>query len=56
MESLAKLNQVIGVTVVFVSHDPDDARYATGLIHLADGKIAADVATEVAADAAGERP
>ena len=42
MESLTKLNQVLGVTVVFVSHDPDDARYATALIHLADGKIVAE--------------
>ena len=39
MESLAKLNQTLGVTVVFVSHDPDDAQYASALIHLSDGKI-----------------
>jgi len=42
MESLAKLNQALGVTVVFVSHEPDDARYATALVHLADGKITAE--------------
>jgi len=38
METLRKLNQTLGVTVLFVSHDPDDARYATQLIHLGDGK------------------
>jgi len=39
MRTLRTLNESLGVTVVFVSHDPDDARYATQLIHLADGKI-----------------
>jgi ABC-type lipoprotein export system ATPase subunit len=27
------------VTVVFVSHDPDDAQYASQLVHLSDGKL-----------------
>ena len=40
MRTLQKLNQELGVTVVFVSHDPDDAQYASQLVHLADGKIA----------------
>ena len=53
MESLTKLNQVLGVTVVFVSHDPDDARYATALIHLADGKIVAEQPAD--GKAAGEQ-
>ena len=29
MQTLRKLNETLGVTVVFVSHDPDDSRYAT---------------------------
>ncbi len=39
MQTLQRLNETLGVTVVFVSHDPDDARYATRLIHLSDGRI-----------------
>lgn len=39
METLCDLNRRLGVTVLFVSHDPDDARYATRVIHLADGKL-----------------
>jgi ABC-type cobalamin/Fe3+-siderophores transport system ATPase subunit len=27
------------VTIIFVSHDPDDKKYARGLIVLSDGKI-----------------
>jgi putative ABC transport system ATP-binding protein len=42
METLRKLNGTLNVTVLFVSHDPDDARYATQLIHLSDGKIGGD--------------
>ncbi len=40
MQTLRTLNETLGVTVVFVSHDPDDAQYATRLIHLSDGKLA----------------
>ena len=39
METLRRLNQALGVTVVFVSHEPDEARYAAGLIRLSDGRI-----------------
>jgi putative ABC transport system ATP-binding protein len=42
METLARLNQTLGVTVLFVSHDPDDKRYAERLIYLQDGKIGAE--------------
>ena len=42
MQTLRKLRDSLGVTVVFVSHDPDDAQYATQLIHLADGNITND--------------
>ncbi|MDP4038567.1 MAG: ABC transporter ATP-binding protein [bacterium] len=39
METLARLNKELKVTVVFVSHDPDDKKYAKKLIFLKDGKI-----------------
>ncbi len=39
METMRKLNETLNVTVLFVSHDPDDARYASQLIHLSDGKL-----------------
>jgi putative ABC transport system ATP-binding protein len=39
METLRDLNRRLRVTIVFVSHDPDDARYATRVIRLADGKL-----------------
>ncbi len=40
METLVRLNQETKVTIVFVSHDPGDRRYARELIVLSDGKIA----------------
>ena len=39
METLAGLNSSLGVTVVFVSHDPDDRRYATVVIDMHDGSL-----------------
>jgi putative ABC transport system ATP-binding protein len=39
METLVGLNQEMKVTIIFVSHDPDDKKYARGLIVLSDGKI-----------------
>ncbi len=42
MQTLQKLNEALGVTVVFVSHDPDDAQYATQLVRLSDGRISHD--------------
>ena len=39
MSTLRQLNETLGVTIVFVSHDPDDKRYATRLIALRDGRI-----------------
>ena len=39
MQTLRKLNETLGVTVVFVSHDPDDSQYATQVIHLSDGQL-----------------
>jgi putative ABC transport system ATP-binding protein len=39
METLVSLNREMKVTVSFVSHDPDDKKYARGLIVLSDGKM-----------------
>lgn len=39
METLVSLNQEVKVTIIFVSHDPDDKKYAHGLIVLSDGKM-----------------
>lgn len=39
METLVGLNREVKVTVIFVSHDPDDKEYARSLIVLSDGKM-----------------
>ncbi len=39
MNALTGLNRDLGVTVVFVSHDPDHRAYATSLVFLRDGRI-----------------
>lgn len=39
METMVRLNRETGITIVFVSHDPDDKQYAGRLIVLSDGKI-----------------
>lgn len=39
METLRRLNSELGVTVVFVSHDPEDGNYASRTIQLRDGAI-----------------
>ena len=39
MDTLQKLNKDTGVTIIFVSHDPDDKKYAKQLIFLKDGHI-----------------
>jgi putative ABC transport system ATP-binding protein len=39
METLARLNQDMKVTIIFVSHDPSDKQYARHILTLADGKI-----------------
>lgn len=41
METLVRLNRELGVTIVFVSHDQDDKKYARHNLVLSDGKIAA---------------
>jgi len=42
MEIVARLNRERGTTVVYVTHDPRMARYATRLIQILDGKILSD--------------
>ncbi len=39
MYLLGKLNRELGVTVVFVSHDPDQHHYAQQILNLKDGKL-----------------
>ncbi|MBI4283885.1 MAG: ABC transporter ATP-binding protein [Chloroflexi bacterium] len=39
METLVRLNSQLKVTIVFISHDPGDKRYACSLIVLSDGRI-----------------
>jgi len=39
MDSLARTNRELGVTILFVSHDPDHRRYANGTIFLRDGQL-----------------
>lgn len=39
METIRRLNKKTGVTVIFVSHNPDDKQYADELIFLRDGRI-----------------
>jgi len=39
METLVRLNRELKVTIVFVSHDPEDKKYAETIITLSDGKI-----------------
>ena len=42
METLVDLNREMKVTVLFVSHDPDDKKYARGLVTMSDGKLVAE--------------
>lgn len=39
MEALVRLNTELKVTIIFISHDPEDKKYARSLIMLSDGKI-----------------
>lgn len=39
MELLLRLNKELNTTIVFVSHDPDDKKYASRVICLKDGEI-----------------
>ena len=39
METLVRLNSELGVTIIFISHDTADKKYARNLIMLSDGRI-----------------
>ncbi len=40
MQTLVDMNKQLGVTIIFVSHDPDDKKYADIKIYLKDGYLA----------------
>ncbi|MFC1951351.1 ABC transporter ATP-binding protein [Chloroflexota bacterium] len=42
MDTLVTLNRDLGLTIVYVSHDPDDKRYAERVIYLKDGRQVAE--------------
>lgn len=42
METLVKLNKEMNVTIIFVSHEPEDKKYATDWLMLSDGRIASN--------------
>ncbi len=46
METLVKLNKEMGLTIIFVSHDPDDKKYATIPLVLSDGRLLEESVTE----------
>ena len=39
MDALARTNRELGVTIAFVSHDPDHRRYASKVVFLSDGQL-----------------
>ena len=42
METLVRLNRELKVTIVFVSHDPTDKKYADTIVTQSDGRIAGE--------------
>jgi putative ABC transport system ATP-binding protein len=46
MEIVTQLNQERGTTVVYVTHDPRVARFATRLIEIQDGRLVSDRSNE----------
>ena len=43
MTALTRMNDELSVTILFVSHDSDDQRFAKSLIVLRDGEVVGDV-------------
>ena len=44
MAIFQRLNRDQGITVVFVTHEPDIARHTRRILHIRDGKISQDEA------------
>jgi len=42
MELFVKLNQDRGITIIFVTHDPETAAYCQRVIHVRDGEVVQD--------------
>lgn len=42
METLVRLNAEMNLTIVFVSHEPEDRKYATNWLLLSDGRLVTD--------------
>jgi putative ABC transport system ATP-binding protein len=51
MAIFQRLNRQVGITVIFVTHDPDIAVHTRRIVHLRDGKIVADEPVETPLDA-----
>jgi len=51
MAIFQRLNRQVGITVIFVTHDPDIAGHTRRIVHLRDGKIVADEPVETPLDA-----
>ena len=39
MQTLTDLNREMGVTVLYVTHDPTESSFASRLVHLQDGRL-----------------
>jgi putative ABC transport system ATP-binding protein len=44
MEIFRKLNEELGITIAFVTHEPDVAAYTRRIVSLRDGEVVSDVA------------
>lgn len=54
MEIFQRLNDDLGITVVFVTHEPDIAEYTRRIIRVRDGYLGADERVEQQRNAASE--
>jgi energy-coupling factor transporter ATP-binding protein EcfA2 len=53
MQFMQSFNQTLGMTIVMVTHEQALAeKYASRMIHLADGRLVADVANNAATQTA----
>jgi putative ABC transport system ATP-binding protein len=54
MDIFQRLNAELGITVVFVTHEPDIAEYTQRIIRIRDGYLGADERVEDQRNAAAE--